>query len=175
MSGTDFKRLRLLIEDFVDYDPDTGIFSWRYGTPRFGKPFGGTNTRGYMHGKVLGKKWMLHRLAYFLMTGVMPGSEDEIDHINHNKSDNRWSNLRLTTKIENDRNRSGPQANSNTGYRGVSFNKKSRKYEAYLHYDGKQKRLGWFDTAEDADEIVSLARAMTMPTSKDAREIPARM
>lgn len=109
-----------------------------------------------------------------MMTGREISQHEEIDHINHIKTDNRWSNLRLSTKIQNNENRSGAQSNTTTGYRGVSFNKKSSRYEAYLKYNGKHRRIGWFDRAEDADEFVSLARAMTMEFSSDAKTITPR-
>ena len=44
------------------------------------------------------------------------------------------------------------QKNNTTGYKGVSYHKSGKKYEAYIHYEGKKHHLGYFDTAEQAAE-----------------------
>ncbi len=56
-----------------------------------------------------------HRIAWALMNGEWPTRL--IDHINGDKHDNRWANLRLASPSQNMHSRSG-RANK-TGYRGV--------------------------------------------------------
>lgn len=73
----------------------------------------------------------------------------EVDHKNLDKLDNRKENLRACTHAENCRNVSAGKRNS-TGFRGVSFNKKTKRYMAMITSNGVSKFLGYFDNAEDA-------------------------
>lgn len=71
------------------------------------------------------------------------------DHINGNKLDNRKANLRICTQSQNMAN-SVMKKNNKSGYRGVSWNKKYLKWEAYLTKDYKHYFLGYFSKKEDA-------------------------
>jgi hypothetical protein len=79
---------------------------------------------GYRHIGVLGKVYSAHRLAFLYMTGKFP--LDEVDHKNHERSDNRWSNLREVTRLENSRNRS-MHLNNKSGFSGVCWKKRVSK------------------------------------------------
>ena len=81
------------------------------------------------------------------MTGKWP--ENDIDHINVARGDNRFSNLREATRSENLRNR-GAQKNNTSGFKGVSWQKSSRKWDARINIHGKVVHLGYFDDPEDA-------------------------
>jgi hypothetical protein len=67
----------------------------------------------------------------------------EVDHINGNKVDNRKSNLRICTKMQNYRNRGKTKANT-SGFKGVSWHKRIKKWVVQIHIDGKNKSLGYF-------------------------------
>ena len=97
---------------------------------------------GYAVTKIKNKTVPLHKLILKVPKGF------EIDHRNQNKLDNRRSNLRRATSIENKRNRSISSKNT-TGYKGVCFNKKNKRYMAYI---GKTPRiyLGSYVTAKTA-------------------------
>jgi hypothetical protein len=56
--------------------------------------------------KVLGKVYQAHRLAFLYQEGKFP--LEEVDHINHKKDDNRWSNIRHATRVENSKNSGVP-------------------------------------------------------------------
>ena len=73
----------------------------------------------------------------------------EVDHINGNSLDNRKSNLRICTHKENVRNQKLSAANT-SGYRGVSWNKASKKWEAYIKVNQKRIYLGKFVDILDA-------------------------
>ncbi|MEC0328736.1 HNH endonuclease [Paenibacillus macerans] len=73
-----------------------------------------------------------------------------VDHINGNKLDNRRENLRIVSQTENQANRHSPNRNNTTGYRGVSWHKAARKYEAGTNFGGQRQFLGLFDTAKEA-------------------------
>jgi len=92
------------------YDPTTGAI------------FKGARRRDYADGyrRVCEgqNRICAHRLAWRLATGEWPSNE--VDHINRDRSDNRWSNLRSATASENQRNSPAKAANK-TGERGVLF------------------------------------------------------
>lgn len=72
-----------------------------------------------------------------------------VDHVNGNGLDNRRSNLRPANFAENARNR--PRRSDNTsGYKGVSWNRRNGKWQAYIGADRRQISLGHHATAEDA-------------------------
>lgn len=90
-----------------------------------------------------------HRLAYMLHNGpIAPGQF--IDHINGNTADNRLCNLRAVSARGNQENRTHPQRNGGSGYMGVSYDKKRRKYQSKIKSRGVYINIGRYDTAEEA-------------------------
>ena len=73
----------------------------------------------------------------------------DIDHINGDKLDNRYSNLRLCEKHENLKNR-GKNKNNTSGFKGVTWNKIAKKWMAQIMVEGKYKYLGVFADKEEA-------------------------
>ena len=88
-----------------------------------------------------------HRLVWLYLTGKFP--DDQIDHKNHLRRDNRFENLRSVNDIENNKNRS-MQKNNTSGFVGVSFNKLTKKWESYITVGKKRKQIGYFSKLEDA-------------------------
>lgn len=82
------------------------------------------------------------------MTGKDPES---LDHINGNRSDNRWENLREASPLENQRNRK-LNANNRSGKSGVCFVKNSQKWRAQIKVESKMIFLGDFRELGDAVE-----------------------
>lgn len=78
------------------------------------------------------------------------------DHIDGNTLDNRKSNLRVCTHTENMHNR-GPQRNSISKFKGVSYNKRNHLWQAYITVNGNIIHLGYFDVEEDAARAVDRA------------------
>lgn len=70
-----------------------------------------------------------------------PQYNEDVDHINHHKYDNRKFNLRNTTRSQNARNRTAL---------GICRHKKTGRYEAYITVDYKRIYLGIYDNLEDA-------------------------
>ena len=95
-------------------------------------------------------KWHLHR---WLIDAPV---DKYVDHINHNTLDNRKCNLRLCTMEENMRNRP-KYASNTTGYRGIAYHKRDKRYQAQIKVDGKRIYLGYFLTAEEAFEAYKTA------------------
>lgn len=75
-----------------------------------------------------------------------------VDHINGDTSDNRRRNLRLATNSQNQANRKKLPTNT-SGYRGVTWNKQSGKWQAQIKCNGQNYYLGLFQDPE----IASLA------------------
>ena len=82
------------------------------------------------------------------MTGKWP--DGEIDHIDGNRANNRWSNLRDVHIVINAQNKRGPMAHNKSGFLGVSWNKKDCAYVARIKVDGKYLSLGYHQTPEAA-------------------------
>jgi hypothetical protein len=103
-------------------------------------------SRGYVAGKVIidgaQKLVYLHR---FLLNAP-PGQY--VDHINGDRLDNQRDNLRLVTRAQNQWNRQVQRNRS--GYKGVSFHRRKRKFYARIQANGQRYHLGYFDTAEEA-------------------------
>ena len=129
-----------------NYDPETGVLNWRHNGVRAG----GVGRHGYRRVTFEGKTRHAHNTIWFLMTGEWPKTyTNEVDHINNIRDDNRWSNLRLVTRQENNWN-CGVSKNSTTGAVGVSPHR--NKWRAYVGNGYKQIHLGVFETKEEAVE-----------------------
>ena len=72
-----------------------------------------------------------------------------IDHINQNKLDNRKSNLRVCTQLQNNYNKPR-QRNNKSGYKGVWWNKKTQKWQAAITENRKRHQLGRFEYKNQA-------------------------
>ena len=137
--------------DLLLYRPDTGMFVWkkkRRGI-KTNVPLGTDNGFGYLRITVLGKSYYAHRLAWFYMEGEWP---DQVDHINGNKSDNRWENLRNVNVQQNAQNKLKAQKNSDSKILGVSWHKKAKKWQAHICVYKERKYLGLFKHINEAQE-----------------------
>jgi hypothetical protein len=104
-------------KELLDYNPDTGVFTWKVAPPRkpsFVGKEAGTNQHGYRAIKIAQESVLAHRLAWAWVHGEEPPAV--LDHINRDKSDNRTENLRDGGESVNHVNR--PVANK-TGVAGV--------------------------------------------------------
>jgi hypothetical protein len=143
------------LKEILDYNPETGVFVWRVskGPCEAGGKAGTVNNNGYVHIKIERKLHQAHRLAWLYTYGCWP--DKDIDHINRMKTDNRIENLRDTDK--NDWNRD-KHSNNTSGYPGVSWYKRSKKWRAKITVSGKQMHLGLFDTPEAANAAYMAAK-----------------
>ncbi len=80
--------------------------------------------------------------------------EETVDHINRDPFDNRKSNLRITSRTINNINRGKNKTwkgrPTSSVYRGVSWNKKMKTWQAYICCNSKRKHLGYFTEEKDA-------------------------
>lgn len=92
----------------------------------------------------------LHRIIVERMQDGKPLEDGQfVDHISGDTLDNRRENLRIATKQQNMAN-SRLKKNNTSGFRGVSWQKRDKKWKAEIRIDGKKKFLGNFDKKEDA-------------------------
>lgn len=134
----------------LKYDKETGIFTWKkliYRNDLKGTEAGGLNNSGYSRIFLYGKRYLAHRLAFLYVLGYLP--ENDVDHINRIKNDNRWENLREATTSCNCRNSSKRKLNK-SGITGVHFSKRENKWVAQICDEGKHKYLGAFKTIGEA-------------------------
>lgn len=154
---------RLLIQ----YDQDTGKLFWkpraacfftsgyfdkRSNANRWNVRYSGRETfnhpskNGYLNGKFLGIATSAHRIAWTIFHGAWP--EQEIDHINRTKTDNRICNLRQTDRAGNNLNR-GANKSRGSHPKGV-FKSCGGRWMARIGYKGKSLHGGTFDTIAQA-------------------------
>ena len=142
------------LKRILSYNKKTGIFKWKIrptNSVQKGDVAGTTSkwkrSAGYIAIGFKNKTYWAHRLAWFYVYGELPKSC--IDHINHNKSDNRICNLRETTNKDNHRN-VGLYKHNNSGVNGVSWIERLKKWTARINIDGKNLYLGLFSKKKDA-------------------------
>lgn len=133
------------LKELFHYDPETGIFTRRVRTSRSTRQ-GETlqpspGKRGYVRFSVDYHLHMGHRLAWLYMEGEWPA--EDIDHVDRNRANNAWRNLRLSTMKQN-RENTGTQANNTSGFRGVSWFRPSGKWWARIGHNGRRVSLGHY-------------------------------
>jgi hypothetical protein len=113
--------------------------------------------------KVISKKWKLdengyaishdreNRMHRFIM-GCISHDGKKVDHINHNRLDNRKSiNLRYATHSFNARNTTNHEGTSSQ-YVGVSWCKQNKRWRAGISINKKAIYIGFFDSEKAAHE-----------------------
>jgi hypothetical protein len=147
------------IKEILHYDHETGVFRWRHESRNKIKPWdvaGTVTDGGYWAIKIKGKTYKAHRIAWLYMTNEWP--KNLIDHIDGNPGNNKWINIRSATVKQNLENQALRKDNK-SGFRGVSWHKKTQKWSAKLSHNNKNIWLGSYETPEVAASVVILKRA----------------
>ena len=147
----------------VDYNPDTGILTWKEDRPKehfktkihysyWKSKVAGTqaltmNNSGYRVISFNDSSYVQHRVIWKLVTGNEPIAE--IDHINHDRSDNRWCNLREATWYEQQHNQS-IRSDNTSGIKGVNYDKLTGTWKARVQVNNTRIHVGGFLTIEEA-------------------------
>lgn len=118
------------------------------------------NGKGYLY---------VHRLValHFIPN---PLGLTEVDHLDKNKNNNHVSNLRWTTRSNNEKNKS-TSSSIQSKYPTVYWHKQCKKWGAYFRMNGRQKHLGLFIKEEDAFDAVIKLRLEIKAVSKIVRFI----
>ena len=151
-----------LLRELLDYDPETGSLTWKRRNPKWfadgkrgacaaanvwnaryaGKyAFTALDTNGYRRGAIFRQSLYGHRVAWAVYYGEWP--DDEIDHIDGSRANNKIENLRAASRSENCLNIAMKSSNT-SGVTGVSWDKINELWESRIHNNGKCKRLGRF-------------------------------
>lgn len=147
------------LRELLHYDPLTGVFTRRQDAMgghrreqvvfHAGSAVGWLGSNGYCYITVGGrtsKKMLAHRLAWLYMTGEWP--PQEIDHLNGQRADNRWANLRDSTRAMNVQNKRHAESRSISGVLGAHWN--GRNWYSRIGASGRTTHLGTFPTPEEA-------------------------
>jgi hypothetical protein len=92
------------------------------------------------------KKIYMHREIMHTPSGMYT------DHINGNKLDNRKCNLRICTNTENTRNQK-MHKNNNSGYKGISWSQRNKKWGVSVWEENKHNWLGYFSSPVEAAKV----------------------
>ena len=140
----------------VLYNHETGYFMWlhcdayqkRWNSRFVGKKaLNAPHSNGYLFGAIANCKIFAHRAAWAMFYGQWP--DDEIDHINHDKTNNKISNLRMACRSQNSKNLSKSKRNI-SGVTGVFKHTQTGKWNAQIRVCKKSIHLGSFDVFQNA-------------------------
>jgi hypothetical protein len=159
-----------LLLQLLRYDADTGKLFWlprplesfavaskgKIWNTRFaGKEAYSLSVRGYVIIAINGQRHYAHRIIWRMVTGEIPA---EVDHINGDRVDNRFINLRSATREMNGRNLS-IKSNNTSGVNGVYWHKKDQRWVAYGKLDHKMVVIGRFKEKQEASDARQLWNA----------------
>lgn len=173
-----------LCRQLLRYEPETGKLFWRERSAEFFNPTIGrwgavksadsialgwnnkyagaeaftANSRGYRTGRILDLQFFAHRVIWAMVHDEWPAEGMDVDHINGNPADNRIANLRCVSHQDNGRNVKRP-ANNTSGRIGVSQDKRTGHWAAYIGHGKDRNRIGTFASFEDACQARANAEA----------------
>lgn len=153
MSELSVSRLR----EIMDYNPNEGTFIWRVARRgvRAGATCGRISVHGYREIGVEGTLYRANRLAWFYVTGNWP--QGVVDHVDGDKANDRWSNLRDCSQSQNMGNMAAKRINNTTGHRGVVWDKARGKWRAQICVGGAKRNLGRFSELDAAKQAYANA------------------
>ena len=145
-----------------------GLLYWK-DTGFFVEPI---RDRGYLKFKYRGKYYSYHRVIWEMHHGKIP-EWAYIDHINHNREDNRIENLRLALPGENAWNTRKTKKKTSSKYKGV-YQTKAGNWVASIVYDGEKIFIGTFKNEDDAGEAYNIVAEELYKDFAVLNEIPKK-
>lgn len=140
------------VQEFLTYLPSTGEFYWKRKPTKTtiigslaGSVSGTAPDGGYVFIRLFNKAYAAHRLAWLYVYGNLP--DKQIDHIDHDRTNNAIHNLREADNHINMKNKSMYQTNK-SGYTGVEQH--GLNWKARIGVNGTKVLLGVFVTYEEA-------------------------
>lgn len=123
------------------------LCSWWNGRFAGKEAFTAKGVYGCRTGRIFGQTYYAHRVAWALHFSAWP--PHDIDHEDGNRSNNRIHNLRAATHQMNMQNKKLYSSNS-SGCHGVSFTRRTKRWQAYITVNRKRRHIGYFDTQDAA-------------------------
>lgn len=144
------------LRELAHYCPETGQFTHLQskGRKKAGMPAGSLRRDGYVYAMFDGYRAMAHQFAWLYVNGEWP--TQEIDHMDGNKANNAFANLRQVSRRANTENKRTAKRTSTTGLLGVVRHRD--KFVAKIVHAGKRTHLGVFETPEAAHEAYVQAK-----------------
>ncbi|MBC3948337.1 HNH endonuclease [Pseudomonas folii] len=118
------------VKEALRYSPVVGVFEWRKAGRRVrvgGLAGAVVKSTGYVRIVLAGKPYPAHRLAWLYMTGEWPAQD--IDHIDGDRSNNAWNNLREANANTNGWNKKVLKTNK-AGIKGLTQHKETGRWQA---------------------------------------------
>lgn len=142
------------LRECFTYDPETGLLLWaiQAGRASVGYPAGNIKSLGYLGVQLDKVPLLVHRIVWAMEHGEWP--ENQIDHIDGCRSNNKLENLRPASHSQNMRNKVGW---GKSGVKGVCWIEGDKKWRASLGVGKSVRYLGQFETIEEADMAYRLA------------------
>jgi len=154
MENEDYRTIvksNITIKCFRDGRIET-LFIYKDGKERWTPRIVKGCKKGYIRIQIGGIMYFAHRL---IMEAFCGESEQDVDHIDRNPSNNNFHNLRYCTSSENNLNR-----DCCDNAKGCYWHKTKKKWQAQISIDGKYKYLGYFDNEHDAHQAFLEAKAL---------------
>jgi hypothetical protein len=146
------------LEKVLRYDANTGLLYWTVSVLTFiqpGRLAGTLSSSGYIVIRYNNKKYLAHRIAWYLHTKEDPATF-QIDHLDNNKANNKVDNLRLATGAQNSYNAT-KKSGTLSQYKGVTFSARHSKWVSRIRANGKRRHLGYFTDELEAHQAYCLA------------------
>ncbi len=162
------------VRELLDYDPVTGALDWINPAPRLpsegGKAghialTGKRSARRFLN--IDYKRYPAHRIVWLHAKGTWPlGS---LVANNGDYDDLKLANFSDLTRAEAAQ-LGGPFTSNTSGHRGVSWEKKRKRWQAYITHNYKRVHIGYYKTVDEAVQARAQAEANrdTLPTLSDA-------
>jgi len=146
------------LKELLHYNPETGDFTRTIsrGGVMAGSIAGAFDTHGYIQIRIDRKLHLAHRLVFLYINGEFP--ESQVDHVNHQRADNRIENLRQVLRQDNLQNQS-LYINNSSGVSGVSWSKGLRKWKADIQICRKRIHLVYYPNINDAIIVRKMAES----------------
>lgn len=152
--------------ELLNYDFETGKLWWKPRDRKWFKSVGSwkawnshyankeaftyTHVGGYKHGLILRKQYKAHQVTWAMCFGEWPVFN--IDHIDGDTANNKIENLRHVSHAENMKNYKRPVTNT-SGVSGVSFHKRTKKWQVQIRHNDRIKYIGVFTDFEEAVRV----------------------
>lgn len=149
------------LKELLKYNPDTGEFIRLTDQPGIfeeGDIAGSLKAKGYVSIKIDYKDHKAHRLAWLYMTGSFP--DTQIDHIDGDRANNEWKNLRLSSPHHN-------HAVMPVTHDKQGTTKNGKRWSAAIYFHTRKIHLGTFDTQEEAHKAYLEARRQYFPAERN--------